>query len=85
MSGGRIRIGLKRCESFWLPLRWGAGKGEDSVEFQTRRKWESALDELATLDFDGRASWICAGSGVHWSGLRDRRCLRPSREKLRYR
>ena len=32
---------------------WGAGKGEDSVEFQTRRKWESALDELATLDFDG--------------------------------
>ena len=24
----------------------------DSVEFQTRRKWESALDELATLDFD---------------------------------
>ena len=25
----------------------------DSVEFQTRRKWESALDELATLDFAG--------------------------------
>jgi probable DNA repair protein len=32
---------------------WGAGRGEDSVEFQLRRKWESALDELATLDFDG--------------------------------
>jgi ATP-dependent helicase/nuclease subunit B len=32
---------------------WGAGEGEDSIEFQTRRKWESALDELATLDFDG--------------------------------
>ena len=33
--------------------QWGAGEGEDSIEFQTREKWESALDELATLDFDG--------------------------------
>ena len=32
---------------------WGPGQRETSVEFQTRRKWESALDELATLDFDG--------------------------------
>ncbi len=32
---------------------WSAGSREDSVEFQTRRKWEGALDELATLDFDG--------------------------------
>lgn len=32
---------------------WGAGVVESSVEFQTRAKWESALDELATLDFDG--------------------------------
>jgi ATP-dependent helicase/nuclease subunit B len=32
---------------------WGSGVQETSVEFQTRRKWESALDELATLDFDG--------------------------------
>jgi len=32
---------------------WGSGSQESSVEFQTRRKWESALDELATLDFDG--------------------------------
>jgi probable DNA repair protein len=32
---------------------WGSGAGETSAEFQTRRKWESALDELATLDFDG--------------------------------
>ena len=29
---------------------WGAGSSEDSIEFQTRRKWEGALDELATLD-----------------------------------
>jgi len=32
---------------------WGSGSREDSVELQTRRKWEGALDELATLDFDG--------------------------------
>jgi ATP-dependent helicase/nuclease subunit B len=32
---------------------WGSGEGETSVEFQTRRKWESALDELVTLDFNG--------------------------------
>jgi len=31
---------------------WGAGKGADSIEFQVRRKWESALDEMSTLDFD---------------------------------
>lgn len=31
---------------------WGAGPRESSIEFQTRRKWEGALDELATLDFD---------------------------------
>lgn len=32
--------------------RWGAQR-DTSVEFQIRRKWESALYELATLDFDG--------------------------------
>jgi ATP-dependent helicase/nuclease subunit B len=32
---------------------WGAGASEDSLDFQTRAKWESVLDELATLDFDG--------------------------------
>ena len=32
---------------------WGAGASESSVEFQMRRKWESALDEMVTLDFDG--------------------------------
>jgi probable DNA repair protein len=32
---------------------WGSGVTETSVEFQTRRKWESALDELSTMDFDG--------------------------------
>jgi ATP-dependent helicase/nuclease subunit B len=32
---------------------WAQLSHLDSVEFQTRRKWETALDELATLDFDG--------------------------------
>jgi probable DNA repair protein len=31
---------------------WAIPAHLDSVEFQTRRKWETALDELATLDFD---------------------------------
>lgn len=35
-------------------VSWGAGNRQDSVEFQTRRKWDSVLDELATLDFDGQ-------------------------------
>jgi ATP-dependent helicase/nuclease subunit B len=35
-------------------VAWGAGKKENSIEFQTRLKWESVLDELASLDFDGR-------------------------------
>jgi len=32
---------------------WGTNGSQDSVEFQTQTKWESGLDELATLDFDG--------------------------------
>lgn len=32
---------------------WGRSTGENSIEFQTRHKWESVLDELATLDFSG--------------------------------
>ncbi len=34
---------------------WNASPSnpDDSLEFQTRRKWESVLDELATLDFEG--------------------------------
>ena len=34
---------------------WGPNSQETSFEFQARHKWESALDELATLDFDGVA------------------------------
>jgi ATP-dependent helicase/nuclease subunit B len=36
-------------------VRWNEGGGGGSVAFQTVRKWESALDELGTLDFAGRA------------------------------
>ena len=32
---------------------WASATPDSSIEFQTRRKWESALDELATLDFEG--------------------------------
>jgi ATP-dependent helicase/nuclease subunit B len=32
---------------------WSAESRESSIRFQTRRKWGSVLDELATLDFDG--------------------------------
>lgn len=31
---------------------WAIPANLDSIEFQTRRKWDSALDELATLDFE---------------------------------
>ena len=34
--------------------RWGRAGAEDSIEFQTRKRWESTLDELATLDFDDK-------------------------------
>jgi probable DNA repair protein len=32
---------------------WASATPDTSIEFQTRRKLESALDELATLDFEG--------------------------------
>ena len=32
---------------------WTASTDRDSLSWQTRQRWESALDELATLDFDG--------------------------------
>jgi ATP-dependent helicase/nuclease subunit B len=32
---------------------WAADSQETSFEFQVRHKWESALDEISTLDFDG--------------------------------
>jgi ATP-dependent helicase/nuclease subunit B len=38
----------------WLEAAsWAVLGNLDSVEFQARRKWESVLDELASLDFEG--------------------------------
>ncbi|MBB5338229.1 PD-(D/E)XK nuclease family protein [Tunturiibacter gelidoferens] len=43
----------EKMREILITAAWASGGRETSVEFQTRRKWESALDELATLDFDG--------------------------------
>jgi ATP-dependent helicase/nuclease subunit B len=43
----------EKMRGLLLTAEWALGPKESSVEFQTRRKWESALDELATLDFEG--------------------------------
>jgi ATP-dependent helicase/nuclease subunit B len=45
----------ERMQELLNSATWGPGSQENSFEFQVRRKWESALDELATLDFDGVA------------------------------
>ncbi|MBB5316015.1 PD-(D/E)XK nuclease family protein [Tunturibacter empetritectus] len=45
----------EKMREFLMTAAWGSGGGDTSVEFQTQRKWESALDEVATLDFDGVA------------------------------
>lgn len=39
-------------QSFLEAAGWAVPAQLDSLEYQTRRKWESVLDELATLDFD---------------------------------
>jgi ATP-dependent helicase/nuclease subunit B len=44
----------ERMQELLVAAGWGVSEAEDSIEFQTRRSWESALDELATLDFDGQ-------------------------------
>jgi ATP-dependent helicase/nuclease subunit B len=44
------------AEAFRWMLRaagWPGSESTDSLTFQMLRRWESALDELATLDFDG--------------------------------
>lgn len=43
----------ERMRELLAVARWGVDGVEDSIEFQIRAKWESMLDELATLDFDG--------------------------------
>jgi len=43
----------EHMREFLEAASWGAATHESSVEFQMRRKWESALDEMAALDFEG--------------------------------
>lgn len=65
----RLEGSDQRAHSEWVTrirellhvARWGASNKESSIEFQVRRKWEAALDELTTLDFDGaRVNFISA-------------------------
>jgi probable DNA repair protein len=46
---------------------WAARGRDSSTEFQTRRKWDDALDELASLDFDSRFD----GTRVSFSDAHD--------------
>jgi len=58
---GRLRKEERRYYADWAETmadflkaaRWGRAD-EDSIEFQTMRKWQSALDELSSLDLNGR-------------------------------
>ena len=56
-----IEVGSKQSHAAWADhfralleaANWTATTSRDSLSFQTHRRWESALDELATLDFEG--------------------------------
>ena len=55
---------------------WSTLIRETSIEFQTRRKWESALDELATLDFEGTRPNFAKALG-HLESILDRTLFAP--------
>jgi probable DNA repair protein len=46
---------------------WAAPRRDSSVEFQARRRWQSALDELATLDFDSAFESRSDGTRVRFA------------------
>jgi ATP-dependent helicase/nuclease subunit B len=60
-SASSIETGSQASHSVWADTfrtllataGWTSVAGADSLSFQTRQRFESALDELATLDFDG--------------------------------
>jgi ATP-dependent helicase/nuclease subunit B len=69
VAAGRLEGTDRNSHSEWATrmrellhaARWGASRVESSTEFQARNKWEGALDELTTLDFDStRVSFISA-------------------------
>jgi ATP-dependent helicase/nuclease subunit B len=41
-------------QQFLDTFGWTGGQADDSLEFQIRRRWAGVLDELASLDFEGR-------------------------------
>ncbi|MBB5055372.1 putative DNA repair protein [Granulicella aggregans] len=57
-------------------VSWATFTRDTSVEFQTRRKWESALDELATLDFEGTRPTFAEVFG-QLEGVLDRTLFAP--------
>jgi probable DNA repair protein len=50
---------------------WAAPGRDSSTEFQVRRKWQSALDELATLDFDSAFDSRSDGTRVPFAAALD--------------
>jgi len=60
-SASPIEVGSKLPYATWADhfralleaAGWTAATTRDSLSFQTHRRWESALDELSTLDFEG--------------------------------
>ena len=60
-SASSIEVGSKQSHAFWADhfralldaANWTAATTLDSASFQTHRRWESTLDELSTLDFEG--------------------------------
>ncbi len=74
----RIDLAATRTYSEWISTiaevleaaGWAQPSGLNSVEFQTRSKWESALDELATLDFDStRVTFHSALEALQWIAM----------------
>ena len=59
-SVSSIEVGSQNSHAAWADrfratleaADWTAATNRDSISFQIRRRWESVLDELATLDFD---------------------------------
>ena len=57
----------QRMRDLLVAAGWGAGGAETSEEFQARERWESVLDAVTTLDFEGGAGGVrrrAAGGGA---------------------
>jgi ATP-dependent helicase/nuclease subunit B len=62
-------------------VHWASpARTEDSITFQTRRKWESTLDQLATLDFEGTRATFSEALEALQTLLRDTLFAPESRE-----